>query len=425
MLVMECVEGETLSTLLTDTRASGAVLPVDVATGVLIQALHGLHAAHEALDDSGRCLNLVHRDFSPHNLMINKDGLVKVLDFGIAKAAFESHVTRTGHVCGKFAYISPEQLQGRQLDRRADIFSAGVVLWEALTCERLFGNAKLAEVKALRNIMHKRVPPPSELRKGIDPVLDRIVLRALERDPAKRFASARDFAFALEAGCPSAPPSSLARALADFCQVRVERKASAIAEFRREITEQMSFASLAPEEHDEPAEALSEPHESKTRDVRGAVVRGKQAHAERRWTRFGFALAGLLVVSLGWLTRRALAPSHSRTATPAVTRGFPAASERPPSVTVHVAAAMPAGTATAIPAATDATDATAASPATALVELTSEASASPREKWSTARPSRERRRAIRPAATASAAPQCLPPTYTDDEGIRHFKAGCI
>src|SRR6185436_5870623 len=136
--VMEYIHGETLSRLLKAATAAAAPVPPPIAVAVLVGALHGLHAAHEAVDEMGRPLRIVHRDFSPQNIMVGVDGVARVLDFGIAKAVSSSQSTRKGEFKGKIAYTSPEQLRGEKVDRRAELFAAGVVLWEALTRKRLF-----------------------------------------------------------------------------------------------------------------------------------------------------------------------------------------------------------------------------------------------------------------------------------------------
>lgn len=220
-LVMEFVEGVTLHQLMKDARAAQTDLPVALAVGVVAQALHGLHSAHELVDDEGRLLHLVHRDVSPQNVMIARDGLVKVLDFGVAKATSETHVTRTGQLSGKAPYMSPEQIWGSTVDRRTDVFAAGVVLWEALTGQRLFRQPGTAESSALRNVLELRIRPPSELRPEVSPTLERIVLRALEREPARRFGSARDFALALEEAVPEASVSTVVNGVMEICGARL------------------------------------------------------------------------------------------------------------------------------------------------------------------------------------------------------------
>ena len=137
-LVMEYVAGESLSRLVRKTRESGKRISPRYVSGLLCNALDGLHAAHEAKSERGQPLMMVHRDVSPQNVHCGVDGVARVLDFGIAKATNRVQETRTDQIKGKVAYMSPEQLAKGAIDRRADVYSASVVLWEALTGERLF-----------------------------------------------------------------------------------------------------------------------------------------------------------------------------------------------------------------------------------------------------------------------------------------------
>ena len=431
MLVMECVEGETLAVLLAAARARGAVLPTEIVSAVLTQALHGLHAAHESIDDAGRRLAMIHRDVSPHNIMINKDGLVKVLDFGIAKAALESHVTRSGHVCGKLAYMSPEQLRARKLDRRVDVFSAGIVLWESLCGQRLFGDLSLTDAAAVQNVLLKQIVPPSRYRPDVSPALDRVVMRALAREPDQRFATALEFAGALNAVCPSAPPAALAQVLLDYCGPRLERRALLAANFRKELKSTTSVPVALPRE---PLDRISHTREIETRDVGGVVVldeeHGTSPFRQRLVLATGVALA-VVLAAVGFRAlwpRQQPAPRAPSTATASLevaprpsssTPQEPVDAPLPPS---SVGAPSPAAerplTIEQLPAEANSaalsTDAPAApSPPAVEAKLPKR---SPR-----ARPSAE------PAAAAPtpAEPQCSPPTYTDADGIRHFKPGCI
>ena len=199
-LVMEYVQGEPLSRL---RRALNGPVPVDIALGIAAGMLAGLHAAHEARSERGEPLHIVHRDVSPQNVMVGTDGGVRVLDFGIAKAAHRVQTTREGQLKGKLAYMAPEQVQMRTIDRRTDVFSAGVVLWEMLTGRRLFAAPEPAAVVA--NIVLGDVEPPSHIVPELPAQLDEIVLKALALDPAKRFATCRDFAVALEGVMAAAP----------------------------------------------------------------------------------------------------------------------------------------------------------------------------------------------------------------------------
>ena len=196
LLVMEYIRGECFSKLLRAARRKNLEPSIGVVGHIASGMLHGLHAAHEAKDDRGEPLNVVHRDISPQNVMIDADGAVKVLDFGVAKASARIQITRDGQMKGKLSYMSPEQLQGMPVDRRADVFACGVVLWEALTRRRLFVGEDASEV--LRKILRDEVPRPSEFVPELTPDMDAVVLRALCKDPERRYQTAEDLAVDIE-----------------------------------------------------------------------------------------------------------------------------------------------------------------------------------------------------------------------------------
>ena len=207
--VMEFVPGETLSRLVSVARASTEPLRVDVVAGIVVATLHGLHAAHEARSESGEPLGIVHRDVSPQNVMVGLDGIARVLDFGVAKAAGRSQVTRDGQIKGKLAYMPPEQIRGGAVDRRSDVYGAGVVLWEALTSRRLFdGESDAVILYKVTNAAP--LPPPSTVVAGIPAALDAVVMRALAPDPDLRFPTARAMAEAIEVSVPLASPGQIA-----------------------------------------------------------------------------------------------------------------------------------------------------------------------------------------------------------------------
>src|SRR5262249_58423076 len=158
---------------------------------------------HEARDERGQPLCVVHRDVSPQNVLVGVDGIARVLDFGVAKAAARIQITRDGQMKGKLSYMAPEQLQGKLVDRRTDVFAAGIVLWEALTGRRLFDAEEATEV--LRMIVSEEIPPPSAVVPSITRNVDDTVMKALIRDPAPRYQSAPDVAVA--ARPPAHPPS--------------------------------------------------------------------------------------------------------------------------------------------------------------------------------------------------------------------------
>jgi serine/threonine protein kinase len=194
LVVMEYVHGETLANLLRSSRLTNDAPRLPVVARAMCDALEGLHAAHVA-SQAGRCLNIVHRDVSPQNIMVGADGNTRVLDFGIAQAAMRSQVTAAGTIKGKLAYMSPEQIQGRAVDAGTDIFAAGVVLWEAITGRRLFYAADQRE--QVEMVLTAPIPAPSSIVAGLPPALDGVVLKALERERGARYETAHDFAEAL------------------------------------------------------------------------------------------------------------------------------------------------------------------------------------------------------------------------------------
>ncbi|MDF2694094.1 MAG: serine/threonine protein kinase [Labilithrix sp.] len=206
-LVMEYVPGESLSRLVRKTREAGKRIPPRYVASVLCAALEGLHAAHDATSERGSPLGIVHRDVSPQNIQVGLDGIARVLDFGIAKATNRVQETRTDQIKGKVAYMSPEQLAKGPIDRRADVYSASVVLWEALTGKRLF---KADDVPALvYAIMNDEIDPPSKVVPDLPPGLDEIVMKGLDREAANRWSSARELAVALESVLTPAPPREI------------------------------------------------------------------------------------------------------------------------------------------------------------------------------------------------------------------------
>ena len=187
-LAMDFIDGLPLNRVLVRAQDQSQRLAPEVVAKIVSDALAGLHYAHDAIDFDGTPLGVVHRDVSPHNLMVGYDGITKVLDFGIAKASLQEHATRTGLIKGKFAYIAPEQATGDDLDRRADIWSVGVVLWEALAGRRLFKGK--TDVGTLQETLSKPIPSLLEIHTDIPRELAEICDRALQRDPDERYLTA-------------------------------------------------------------------------------------------------------------------------------------------------------------------------------------------------------------------------------------------
>jgi eukaryotic-like serine/threonine-protein kinase len=231
LLVMEYVHGESLARLL---RKAGPTAK-SVACAIGASVLHGLHAVHTAKNAAGEPLGIVHRDVSPHNVIVGADGVARLIDFGIAKRMGELPVTREDAVRGKLAYMAPEQVRRLPLDARTDVYASSVVLWEALTGRRLFAGEEEAAI--LEQVLIGLVDPPSKYVPEVDDRLDAIVLRGLDRDPARRFETARAMALALEEAVPPAPASVIgawveataAEALAERARTmtRIEQDANA------------------------------------------------------------------------------------------------------------------------------------------------------------------------------------------------------
>src|SRR3984885_2139843 len=190
-IAMEYLEGRTLNRVIRRYAASQGGFPVALHLRVLREVLRGLHYAHTLKNFDGKPLGIVHRDVSPQNVFLTFDGQVKVLDFGIAKAADSSLETKTGVLKGKVAYMAPEQLSGVRTDARADVFSVGVMLWEAIVGRRLWDG--MGDLEILKHLVKNDVPSPRTQRADVPDALEAICMRALAGDRDKRYASAAEF----------------------------------------------------------------------------------------------------------------------------------------------------------------------------------------------------------------------------------------
>ncbi len=194
-IAMEYLEGQALQALVGRLHSRSEGLTEPLLAYVVAQGLKGLHSAHELRDFDGTLIGVVHRDVSPHNLYLTYGGEVKLLDFGIAKAKMNSSHTETGVLKGKIRYMAPELIAGQDVDRRADIYAFGVLLWELLARRTLYrGDAASIMVR----IVNEDVAPASSVRPEVSPALDAIALKALSRHPADRYATADEMRMALE-----------------------------------------------------------------------------------------------------------------------------------------------------------------------------------------------------------------------------------
>ncbi|MDQ3337654.1 MAG: protein kinase [Myxococcota bacterium] len=194
-IAMEYLHGVPLSRMMTRLSKAGKMLDVRVVAGIIVQACEGLHHAHEAKDERGALMGVVHRDVSPPNIMVCGDGTVKLLDFGIAKARGANSRTRTGTVKGKNAYMSPEQILGKPLDRRSDVFALAIVMYEMLAIKRLFHRD--SDFLTFKAITEEPIPDIRERRPDLPPGMRAALIQAMARDPNGRFDTALGFANAI------------------------------------------------------------------------------------------------------------------------------------------------------------------------------------------------------------------------------------
>ena len=241
-LVMEYVHGESWSRLIAGSLKRSQMVPIPITSAIAIDTLNGLHAAHEARNERGEPLGIVHRDVSPQNAMVGVDGVTRVLDFGVAKASGRLQSTQNDELKGKLAYMSPQQIMGEGVDRRADVWSAAVCLWESLAGMRLFR----AEVQAtvVVKVLNDEIPPPSKYRPEISKELDEVVLRGLSRDVGERFATARDMAIALERVSPPATARAVGEWVAELAGEALSSRATRIEEIESSIEPNPSIGKL-------------------------------------------------------------------------------------------------------------------------------------------------------------------------------------
>jgi eukaryotic-like serine/threonine-protein kinase len=393
LLVMEYVNGASLSHLMRDLRSKGEAVPPAIAAGILAGALAGLHAAHEATSEHGGPLDLVHRDVSPQNLLVGTDGVTRVVDFGIAKAVGRLQTTREGQVKGKVGYMSPEQVRARPIDRRADVYAAGVVLWEALAGARLFtGDAPIA---IMNQVLEKVVEPPSRVRAGVPAALDAVVMKAVARKPDARWATAREMVVALENAVRIPSPREIGEWVSGVAGEIVSVRAARVREIESYSSELAAAAGAAALAREPESDAVGGPVplsvEVGTTEV-DEHAPGPRAH---RWRRRSI-VAGAAILLGGTALLLGLhrdAGGVVRAAADA-SSGVPSVASSPvaASTTVDVRAPRPAE------------DSSAAAP---VVPRPSGAAPSVRR---------------RPAAGDKA--RCAPPYTIDASGVRHWKDGC-
>jgi serine/threonine-protein kinase len=402
LVVMEYVAGESLNRLLRTASERGDPVPRPVLSAVFTGVLDGLHAAHESRDERGEPLMLVHRDVSPQNILVGIDGVPRVLDFGIAKAAGRTQTTEEGQIKGKLAYMAPEQLQ-QAVTRASDVYAAGVCLWEALTLRRLFEGDNPSAVIA--RVSAGLVAPPSHVARDVPPDLEAIVLRALDRDPSRRFETAHAMARAIEACVAPATPSAVGAWVDGLQGPTVRERAARIAQIERQGPSRPAEREVVGAAT---AEAPGDVAATQLTQVSSSDPRATPPSRRGLWVA---ALGGVALAAAGGALAAyrashggALPPAPVESPSATSRAADSAAAVQPPAASGQPLASAPAATSAPAPVATPST--APAIPAT--------------------RP-KPRRGATPPLAAPATtkANACDPPYTVDADGVRQYKKQCL
>src|SRR5512133_314599 len=301
VIVMEYLDGQSLSRIIRTASRTENALPLPVHLRILIEVLEGLHYAHEMKAFDGKPMQLVHRDVSPQNVIVTYDGQVKILDFGIAKAATTSTHTAAGIMKGKIAYMAPEQMAGTGVDCRADIYSAGCMLWAAAANQKLLH--EVPDVQIVRAVVAGKIPSPRSVNPACPEELQRIVMRALHPDPDRRYPTAREMQSDLEQFADTLGKSVKARDLGRFVS---QLFADTRAEFNENIERELALA-LARDNNFRNRSSFSELLQSPAAEMASkSGVQNSKARARRRLALGALGLGGLaLLLFLFWGKRQA------------------------------------------------------------------------------------------------------------------------
>jgi eukaryotic-like serine/threonine-protein kinase len=406
-LVMDYVPGESLSRLFRQLRTQGRLVPRRVGASIVSGALLGLHAAHEARNEQGQPLGLVHRDVSPQNILVGTDGVPRILDFGVAKAAGRAHTTRDGSMKGKCAYMAPEQVTGLPVSRATDIFAAGVLLWELLTGKRLFQAE--TDAATLMKVMQAAIPPPSSLVPSLPRAWDAVVARATERSPEHRFATARDMAIAVE-GCEGvASTTQVGEWVETLAAGTLGSRAQMLARIETTPLDPAALAAQGSLGVEGAPIATTGEHTRVAATVSAALPPPPGSH-KARFGIFAAVAAALVTFGVVWSLGGAHGPRAASTTAPPVQvptpRPMPASAPPPPTADVAAATAVEA-----LPVATPS--------ARASATVRTPAPAPPRA------PAAAPRAASGGTPKPTAPADCDPPYTLDADGHRHYKRQCL
>jgi eukaryotic-like serine/threonine-protein kinase len=424
-LVMEYVQGESLSRLLRAVRPMMTPADTRIVATIVSGVLHGLHAAHEARDEQGQPLRIVHRDVSPQNVMVGTDGVPRVLDFGVAKAAGRVQTTREGQLKGKIAYMAPEQLHGATVTRQTDVYAAAVVAWEALTGKRLFQFDN--EAALVTAILLGTIPPPSQAARHVPIAFDHVVMRGLERDVLRRYATAREMAIDMERCVGIATPSEVGEWVESLAQEELLARAIRIADIESASSSGggvlPSTAELATtvegpvlragREASEPSAPTPVPAELRSDVSSIAVSPAFLLQPRRALSRATLAAGAAIAAGVLVLATLLISGRGARsTSDVAASAGLPAPPATPPPP------APPPPPTPTVPAEAHSND---------TVSVTSLPIAPPAPP-APAPPSVVRRRVVAPAPAPTpspAQPDCDPPFTIDEAGHKHYKPACL
>ena len=320
-LAMEYVDGLNTYDLMRYAWGKGEAVPVEVVVQIIADAARGLHHAHELRGDDNEPLELVHRDISPDNLMLSRDGMTKVLDFGIAKGAHTPTLTRTGELKGKIPYMSPEQIRCEPLDRRSDLYSLGVILYWMLTGKRPFVGK--SEFVIMNAIIHDEPVAPREKNSSLPKSLDEVVLRLLAKTPDSRFANGLQLAETLEKLFPASREKAAA-----FAQKMIRRRdeggpqrAQSLPGFPAAILDSSGQVKSAGEEKEDavavplapPIELKNSGFQAQTVVLRGTVARREQETNQAKRQNAVWLLASFALVASGLVTWLVFSPTEQVT----------------------------------------------------------------------------------------------------------------
>ena len=414
LLVMEYVRGEALSRLARVEIAAGGRVPLSVASAIVIGSLHGLHAAHEATNDQGEPLQLVHRDVSPQNILVGIDGLPRVIDFGVAKATGRLQTTREGTIKGKIAYMAPEQLASQPVTRAADIYAMGVVLWETLAGRRLFQAD--TEPELVRMVVAGALEPPSQYAEGISPELDALVMRAIAPDPDARFSTAREMADWLTRVLPPALPTDVG----DWCVAvaggALAKRGALLAEIESQSgSESLAAAAIESGIGRAPLAGAGHDPSSMPSQVSSVSMDAPQRSPPRAvWAVLaGLGAVGVLALAVAVWQLKASAVSRGA-ATSFGDDGAREPTHPSPSASARTSALLSA------PPSEPASTVAPAEPAPSAVPAPTPPAVAPAPPSTTPR-------AARPASASSkgSSASCDPSFYFDSSGNKHFKPECF